>query len=475
MNKPMIIAAVTACLIFALLGKASAQENESEYVVCEGGQYDSVNIEADKNLAGIYIEFTYFPVDFSLAFPGSHTEGTGSVMCAGKFINRYVDMSDYSSNTVNIIFSEPVWLNRVTYFTDKPRQDVQIWEDPCDSADLVLFSTHADDEQLFFAGVLPYYAAKGYDVQVVYFTDHKNLPLRRQELLAGLWTVGVSHYPLINTDISDVYSGSVEAALANLAFYDGKNYEDVLSFQTECLRRFKPLVAVGHDLNGEYGHGQHMLNAKSLAEAVTVAGDETKFADSAEKYGIWETPKLYLHLYEKDTVVMNVFDAPLEELGGLSAFNMTQKGFAEHRSQHYTWYNAWLNGGGDITRADQIEKYSPLFYGLYRTTAGQDVEKNDFFENISETHRQKSEREQREAAERQTAEESQTEKESRGGESLRSAPEDDPRSSAEEKSVLKNHNRFSKIVISASAVIAAAVIAFAVLITRLTGKQKRRK
>ena len=58
MNKPMIIAAVTACLIFALLGKASAQENESEYVVCEGGQYDSVNIEADKNLAGIYIEFT---------------------------------------------------------------------------------------------------------------------------------------------------------------------------------------------------------------------------------------------------------------------------------------------------------------------------------------------------------------------------------------------------------------------------------
>jgi LmbE family N-acetylglucosaminyl deacetylase len=42
-------------------------------------------------------------------------------------------------------------------------------------ADLVLFSAHGDDEHLFFAGLLPTYAEeRGYRVQVVYLTDHRN-------------------------------------------------------------------------------------------------------------------------------------------------------------------------------------------------------------------------------------------------------------------------------------------------------------
>ena len=39
------------------------------------------------------------------------------------------------------------------------------------------------------------------------------------------------------------------------------------------LRRFKPLVAVGHDREGEYGHGAHQLNALSLEQAVVRAAD----------------------------------------------------------------------------------------------------------------------------------------------------------------------------------------------------------
>lgn len=457
MKKTVIIAAAAACALLSVFSKtdADAQYDGNEHVICENGQYDSVSIEADKILTGVYIEFTYSPVDFSLIFPEANESRNRSVPCEGKFINRYVDMNDYSSNTVNIVFSEPVQLNRVTCFTDEPHSDVQIWEDMCERADLVLFSTHADDEQLFFAGVLPYYTSKGYDVQVVYLTDHKDLPLRRQELLAGLWTVGVRHYPLINSGISDAYSESIEGAIANLAYYDGKNYEDVLSFQTECLRRLKPLVAVGHDLNGEYGHGQHKLNAKSLAEAVAVAGDNTKFTESAEKYGVWDTPKLYLHLYEEGRIVMNVFDDPLEEFGGISAFNMTQKGFLQHKSQHYTWYNTWLNGNGNITRADQIEKYSPLLYGLYRTTVGQDVEKKDFFENISETHRQKTERENRATVERDVAEEPHIDE-----------------SAEDEAAISKKRAPLSVIVISASAIVASAVIAAVVLKKRQTDKQR---
>ena len=95
--------------------------------------------------------------------------------------------------TVTLSFdSGPVPLLEVSLFTDGALPDwVQQWEPPVeDGADLVLFSTHADDEQLFFAGVLPYYAGElGYRVQVVYLTNHRNLSknpnLRCHEALDG--------------------------------------------------------------------------------------------------------------------------------------------------------------------------------------------------------------------------------------------------------------------------------------------------
>ena len=34
-------------------------------------------------------------------------------------------------------------------------QWVQVWQPQCEKADIMLLSTHSDDEQLFFAGLLP--------------------------------------------------------------------------------------------------------------------------------------------------------------------------------------------------------------------------------------------------------------------------------------------------------------------------------
>ena len=62
----------------------------------------------------------------------------------------------------------------------------------CEAADLMLCTTHADDEQLFFAGVLPYYVSKGYDVQVVYAggekTDfHQATITQNAEYVPAVW------------------------------------------------------------------------------------------------------------------------------------------------------------------------------------------------------------------------------------------------------------------------------------------------
>lgn len=267
---------------------------------------------------------------------------------------------------------------------------VQKWEPAAEgAADIVLFSTHGDDEQLFFAGLIPYYAAElGYQVQVVYMTDHRNVTLRRVgEMLDGLWAVGLRTYPVFGS-FGDYLTTNREETYKKYASKD-ITQEDILAYVVENIRRFRPKVAIGHDLNGEYGHGMHMVYADALCEAAEIASDASQFPESAEKYGVWDVPKTYLHLYEENPIVMD-WDQPLESFDGMTAYEVTKDlGFPCHGSQqdYYKWYFI-----GNETAADIIQ-YSPREFGLYRTTVGADVQKNDFFENVT-THAQDAAEEQ---------------------------------------------------------------------------------
>ena len=53
-------------------------------------------------------------------------------------------------------------------------------------------------------------------------------------------------------------------------------------------------------------------------------------------------------------------------------------GFPAHSSQQKGW--GWYFSGYNTAAA--IKDYSPCKYGLYRTTVGPDIEKNDMFENL---------------------------------------------------------------------------------------------
>ena len=119
-----------------------------------------------------------------------------------------------------------------------------------------------------------------------------------------------------------------------------------------------------------------MLYAELLTQAAEAAADETRFVSSAAQYGTWQIPKVYLHLYENNPIVMD-WDKPLSHFGGLTAYQVTkQRGFAAHASQQ--WGFAWYMSG--IDRAADIPKFSPCQYGLWSSIVGTDVEKNDFFE-----------------------------------------------------------------------------------------------
>ena len=267
---------------------------------------------------------------------------------------------------------------------------VQKWEPPEDGAtDLVLFSTHGDDEQLFFAGVLPYYGAElGYQVQVVYMTDHRNITrMRTAEMLNGLWAVGIRTYPVFGHFPDLEFSKEHDPYAVYMKY--GHTEADLTGFVVEQIRRFKPKVAIGHDVNGEYGHAMHILYTQLLMKALEISNDPEQFSELAEQYGVWDVPKTYIHLYPENKIVMD-WDVPLESFGGMTAYEVTRDlGFPSHVSQipFFAWYFA------GIYRADALPMYSPCEYGLYRSTVGEDVEKNDFFENLT-TYAQDAEMEQ---------------------------------------------------------------------------------
>ena len=158
------------------------------------------------------------------------------------------------------------------------------------------------------------------------------------------------------------------------------------------------------DWNGEYGHGTHVLCADTISTVIEAAADLSQYPESAG-YGAWHPEKTYLHLYAENPLVMDL-DTPYESLGGKTPFEVTQDGFACHKSQHWTWFYEWIYGtdASPITKASQIRHYSPCFYGLFDTQVGPDVNGGDMFENI-ETYAQRRRRAAEEEAARQKAEE----------------------------------------------------------------------
>ncbi len=388
---------ISLCLLFALLfcalflpkvGFAEAESlsitlSEKQGVLTDGNEKistavsSSITATCEEEMDSLYLLFYEEAINFTLLSEGKE------VAVSNSYLRSFIDLSEHFGKGVKEIeirFEKETRLLEIYAFSGETPSWVQKWEAPCEKADLCLMTTHADDEQLFFAGVLPYYAGeKELAVQVVYFTDHKNEPLRRHELLSGLWTVGVENYPVISP-FPDLYSTDENTARNQFASR-GFSYEDVVSFQVEMLRRFRPLVVIGHDPKGEYGHGQHMLNSSSLRDAVLCAGSAESYPESAQKYGVWEVPKTYLHLFEENQIQMN-WDIALESFGGKTAFEVTKEGFLCHDSQQYTWFRRWLNGNnGEIKAASQIKTHSPCNYGLFRSLVGEDVLKNDFFEN----------------------------------------------------------------------------------------------
>lgn len=350
------------------------------YRTAKGGA--SITLECGTGIGGLYL---LFDLEY-----GAYTvtdNDTGRSFTAGtqQFLHEYLTFAATTSVTLDFS-SGSVRLSEVFVLSPGAAPDfVQQWQAPLEGkTDILLLSTHGDDDQLFFAGLLPLYAAERQAaVQVVYLTDHRNLTnARTHEILNGLWAVGVTAYPVMG-DFIDFRIDDLEESYAHFEA-NGTSREDLLSFVVEQLRRFKPQVVVGHDIKGEYGHGMHMVYTDCLIKALDIAPDATQFPTTARDHGTWDVPKTYLHLYEENKITVD-YDQPLDAFDGMTAFQVTQElGYPCHRSQQYTWFTRWINGkDGEISKASQIKTYSPCDFGLYRSTVGPDEAGDDFLEDLT--------------------------------------------------------------------------------------------
>ena len=323
-----------------------------------------ITLKASEPIGSLYILWDAEPLEWTL------TAGGETVLCGTMgFRHEFVTLPQ-PAETVKISLSKaaPIRINEISaYSPGTPPANVQVWDPPTDRADILVIPTHSDDEFIYFGGILPYYAGElGLDVQVMYMINHqKTQRVRNHELLNGLWTAGVRWYPVVN-NAKDLFIKSRKEA--------ADTYESrFLLAQVREIRRCKPLVIVGHDVNGEYHNQVHIQNALCLQKAVELAADASFDPSSAESYGTWDTPKLYLHLYgpKSERTVLD-YSIPLEAFGGKTAFQIAKKAFACHKSQKSLGYKVY--GAGT--------SYDSRSFGLFRSLVGPDENRNDLMEHI---------------------------------------------------------------------------------------------
>ena len=271
MRKSFILLLTAALLLSLAIFQAQATETEARDLTKEAKRsvsgfsttaflYDgnrrackssegnaTIKLEHEAGIGSLYLIFGKSYGEYTIT-----DNTTGQSLTAGTygFLHEFVDLEAAFGNAPTKIAvrfdSGSVSLGEVTAFSSGKVPDyVQKWQPSLDGCtDVMLLSTHGDDEQLFFAGLLPLYAGElGLRVQVVYMTDHRNeTQVRVHEMLNGLWSVGVTAYPVFGT-FPDLWEDRLEDAYAHFK-KKGYTEDDFTGFVTEQLRRFKPSVVV---------------------------------------------------------------------------------------------------------------------------------------------------------------------------------------------------------------------------------------
>ncbi|MBQ9030648.1 MAG: PIG-L family deacetylase [Parasporobacterium sp.] len=356
-------------------GSACSDISDGDYFTTE--YFDpgtQITISSGTPIDSLYVVWENLPGSWTLKINGkSYTYGTEGFL--HEFVRMPQDAGTVTSVTLEVENERITIADIYAFSVGELPEFVQTWEEPYEKADVLLISTHADDEVLFFGGIIPNYTDRGdVRVQVAYFTDQfLTEPYRNHEILNGLWKMGVDHYPQLG-EFYDYYSESIEEA------QDQYNYDSGLEYIVRTIRRFKPQVVIGQDPeNGEYGHGGHIWCASLIRDALEITGNAERYTDSAQRFGTWDVPKTYFHLYPENGIELDARTA-LASFGGKTELEVAKEAYLEHQSQQWCWF--YVSDGYDEEGNPDGYEYSCTKYGLYKSLVGADTQGNDILENI---------------------------------------------------------------------------------------------
>ncbi len=324
----------------------------------------TVTIPAGLDAALLTLEWKVLPSSFTVVFTGRDGAVLSETVYETGFWADSIPLTeDVASVRITPVGKKCALSTLRVYPSSYAEHAVQSWEKLPEKVDMMLFSAHQDDEILFFGGMIPYYSVSGKTVAVTYMTDCGRD--RYREALDGLWTAGLRYHPVF-IGWRDVDVGSPVVGMNVWKQSSPDPQRDIV----RVIRQYRPDVIATHDFNGEYGHIQHRLTAELATKAAVLAADPTYDPD----YGLdpWEVKKVYSHLYESGEIVMD-WETPLDGETGLTPMMIATEALDKHRSQtHYF----------------KMERQGVLYdnhrFGLYYSTVGEDVLKNDLFENVPE-------------------------------------------------------------------------------------------
>lgn len=351
--------------------KSASIRDDSYRTVWEStrnGGIHSITVEAPegKTIGGILIRWKSWPLALQMEKRNEAGEWETTGGCEADFLAQYIPVDQLPA--VRLLDRETqgntkLEISGITVFTpgDLPK-DAQVWRKPADKVDLMLLAAHPDDEMLWFGGLLPYYAGERQKEVLVVNTAFARDD-RRLELLDCLWTCGVRAYPVFLA-YPDVCTNQKDLVLARWG------WENILGDVVGLYRRYRPDVVMLHAENGEYGHGVHRVISQAGRDAADAAKSAEHFPQSAAAYGVWNVPKIYMHMYAENQIRLN-WHVPLAAFEGKTAFEVADEGFQCHRSQL----------GGEWFMQSGGENDNSLF-GLWRSTVGEDSGNDDLFENI---------------------------------------------------------------------------------------------
>lgn len=348
-----------------------------------------VKAKDESKISGIYIIWDSPAKEWTLTADGE------DISCGKNgFLHEYVELENAANSVTINIPDDDMYVADIRIFNEgELPSDVQVWNPTSEKIDFMIISSHADDELLFFGGVIPVYALlNDADVVVVYMTEFWSTEkVREHEKLDGLWTAGLDIYPIC-LNYKDLYSDNLDRALRQ--YDEEKMKKDI----TEVVRKHAPQVVVTHDFKGEYGHGYHQLVTLCTVEAVENSMKAEYFPESVEKYGVWDVPKTYIHIYKENAIRLDL-SVTIPEKGGKTGLQLLKDAYRMHVSQQKWWFYV----------SDTYE-YSCADFGLYRTTVGLDTG-NDMLEHLK-TYKVQAKEEQ-ERLEQESREQASREQESK--------------------------------------------------------------